>query len=63
MVNKNLGMLFLVKGVCGLKEIVGLIPDLVRMVEMPGNGKKKNLGSFLSLLVSIHHYWILFFLF
>ena len=41
MVNKNLGMLFLVKGVCGLKEIVGLIPDLVRMVEMPGNGKKK----------------------
>lgn len=24
-----------------LKEIIGLIPDLVRMVEMPGNGKKK----------------------
>ena len=41
MVNKNLGMLFLVKGVCGLKEIVGLIPDLVSMVEMPGNGEEK----------------------
>ena len=24
-----------------MKEIVGLIPDLVSMVEMPGNGKKK----------------------
>jgi len=29
------------KGGCRLKEIVGLIPDLVSMVEMPGNGKKK----------------------
>jgi hypothetical protein len=24
-----------------MKEIVGLIPDLVKMVEVPGNGKKK----------------------
>ncbi|PNR87412.1 hypothetical protein X925_09495 [Petrotoga sp. 9T1HF07.CasAA.8.2] len=24
-----------------MKEIVGLIPDLVQMVEVPGNGKKK----------------------
>ncbi|PNR95878.1 hypothetical protein [Petrotoga olearia] len=24
-----------------MKEIVGLIPDLVKMVEVPGHGKKK----------------------
>ncbi len=24
-----------------MKEIVGLIPDLVKMVEVPSNGKKK----------------------